>query len=163
MHWLAPQCYLRLLRLFLAAAPPLSPPCSDRSWTCRRRWCRCGCCHGWRRGCRCRDVERMPSLASISRLEEAAKGVTMFLGRLLRGTDPLDGPDSSEYRWRWTTGARKTELRSSLLLLWRFSCVLFLLASRGRARHVRPYVRPRSPARPPDRRLLPSTLVTRAR
>ena len=130
MHWLAPQCYLRLLRLFLAA-PPLSPPCSDRSWTCRRRWCRCGCCHGWRRGCRCRDVERMPSLASISRLEEvAAKGVTMFLGRLLRGTDPLDGPDSSEYRWRWTTGARKTDLlRLSLLLLWRFSCVLFLLAA----------------------------------
>ena len=30
---------------------------------------------------------------------------------------------------------------------WRFSCVLFLLASRGRARHVRRYVRPRSPAR----------------
>ena len=91
----------------------------------------------------------MPSLASISRLEEvAAKGVTMFLGRLLRGTDPLDGPDSSEYRWRWTTGARKTDLlRLSLLLLWRFSCVLFLLASRGRARHVRRYVRPRSPAR----------------
>ena len=112
---IAPQCYLRL-RLFLAAAPPLSPPCSDRSWT-RRRWCRCGCCHGWWRGCRCRDVERMPSLASISRLEEAAKGVTMILGRLLRGTDPLDGPDSSEYRWRWTTGARKTELRCSSLLL----------------------------------------------
>ena len=37
------------------------------------------------------------------------------------------------------------------------------LSSRGRARHVRLYVRAPSPARPPDRRLLPSTLVTRAR
>ena len=152
MHWLAPQCYLRLLRLFLAA-PPLSPPCSDRSWTCRRRWCRCGCCHRWRRGCCCRDVERMPSLASISRLEEvAAKGVTMFLGRLLRGTDPLDGPDSSEYRWRWTTGARKTELRSSLLLLSAGVSAAFSFFSRvaaAPATSVRPYVRPRSLARSP--------------
>ena len=115
-------------------------------------------------------MERMPSLASISRLEEAAakraKGVTMFLGRLLRGTDPLDGPDSSEYR-RWT-GARKTaELRLSLLLLLAFQ--LRSLSSRSRAAapatatSVRPYVRPSALARPPDRRLLPSTLVTRAR
>ena len=40
----------------------------------------------------------------------------------------------------------------------------FSLASgRARHRHVRPYVRPSALARPPDRRLLPSTLVTRAR
>ena len=31
---------------------------------------------------------------------------------------------------------------------WRFSCVLFLLASRGRARHVRPSLRPSALPRP---------------